>query len=320
MHLDRRHLDKFSRIFSCRLQSERYCIMRRTGFSFCSTICFGAVAALGVLSPAVVRSATITLPAVADTTILPGANQLRTFGGAPTFAVGQLSNVDSQRSILRFDVSSLSGQYSSIDSITLRLFFSSKAGTNERRTEVYEIAAANAAWVEGTNVGGGVNKTGASWLNMSQDTAPGGGSSTPPINQIPWIGGSGLATAGTAYNSTLLASQNFLIAPAADTSIDFVLANVDLTDRVDDWIVLMPGFLLFDSLLANAGTGLERIVYHSKEATTPSLRPELIVEYQAVPEPNSMLLAACGLLMVTGYRWRKGNLQRRCAVRSQGRH
>ena len=297
--------------------------MRRTGFSFCSTICFGAVAALGVLSPVVVRAATVTLPVIADTTILAAANQDRNFGGAATFAAGQINNATPQRSLLRFDLSSLAGQYSSVDSITLRLFFSTKDGVNERRTEVYEVAAANTAWVEGTNVGGTASKTGASWLNMSQTH---NGTSVPPINQVPWVGGSGLATAGTAYNSTLLASQNFLTAPTANSAIDFSVDgnSVNLTTLVDNWVVSMPGLLLLDSLLSNASGGtaglFERVGFHSKEATTASLRPELIVEYQAVPEPHSMLLAASGLIMVTGYRWRKGNLRRRCAVRLLGRH
>jgi hypothetical protein len=242
------------------------------------------------------NAATITLPAAADTTILPGANADRNFGGAATFATGQLNSTSPQRSVLRFDLSGLSGQYSSIDSITLRLYVSSKDGALERNTEAHEITAANAAWVEGTNVSGTTSKTGASWLNMSQTHLA---SNQPPANQIPWVGGSGLATAGTAYNSTLLASHTFAAASilASGTPIDFGFdgVNVNLTTLVDGWIVSMPGLLLFDSLLSNAGNNFDRVNFHSKEATTASFRPELIVEFQPVPEPQSVLLTIFGV-------------------------
>ena len=133
-----------------------------------------------------------------------------------TYWCGYISN-DIEKSLYRFDLSSMVGAYTDINSISLTLHFPwndiSVAGT----ISVYTISQANAAWGE----------TQATWNNLYT-----GGPA--------WAGSAGLSTATTDYDPTALATWSFDPATTPNGDTVFTLGSGSLgsvKDLVDLWSV-----------------------------------------------------------------------------------
>ena len=202
------------------------------------------------------------------------------FGGCQDLSVGRASGA--HRSILSFDVSALSGQYSSIDSVTLRLVSSFDASsTTTLTTQVYAVTAANQNWVEGVGNCNSNQDPGTTTWNEKQ------------LGSTPWAGSGGLSTPGVDYDPTLLGSASFTSVPdnlpnSGDViDIVFTGSSAELTALIDQWLVdnvdlarPNPGLLLFDPDGSLNPTGpIERTLYHSRETATPGFEPQLIVGY-----------------------------------------
>jgi len=238
-------------------------------------------------------AASISLTATGDNTILDGSLDDDNYGDF-VIASGTAGSL-TQRSILRFDVSALDGLYSTIDSITLRLFYwddsSPGFGTEEVTTNVHAITAANRAWIAGTSTGGaGAGES--TWNNLAHSATP-------------WAGSAGLSTAGTDYDSTVLGSQTIDLSdlPAAGTAFDFTFTGTSaaLTALIDTWMVdnvdnsqANPGLLMRDPDPTFDLGERNRFVASSMEDANAALRPELIVNYTVIPEPATMSLLALG--------------------------
>jgi hypothetical protein len=236
----------------------------------------------------------MTFTAAGDNTILNGSLANDNYGNFNPISSGTVANY-TQRSILRFDVSALDGLYSSVDSITLRLFYADDttagAGTAVVTTDVHAITAANRAWIEGTSVGGA--GTGEStWNNLSH-------------NATSWAGSAGLGTAVTDYDSTVLGSETIDLSnlPAAGTAFDFTFTGTSaaLTALIDTWMVDNvdnsqdnPGLLLRDPDPVLAAGQFNRVTSHSTEYADAALHPQLIVNYTAIPEPSTTALLGLG--------------------------
>ncbi len=248
---------------------------------------FGWLAALAA-AVLPVHAATITFTATEDNTILNGNLVNTNYGSNNPISSGTVLTL-TQRSILRFDVSALDGLYSSIDSITLRLYYgddsSTGAGTAEVTTDVHAITAANRAWVEGNST----------WNNLAR-------------NSTPWAGSAGLGTAGTDYDSTVLASSTIDLSnrPAAGTAIDFTFTgtNAALTALIDAWMAdnvdnsqANPGLLLRDPSPTFDNTR-NRFTASSTEDANAALHPQLFVNYTVIPEPSAALLGGIGCLLL----------------------
>jgi hypothetical protein len=227
-------------------------------------------------------------------------------GGGPRLSVGLSGNADN-RSIIDFDLSPLAGQYSAIQSMTMRFTYDRFGQTLDYTKafdiDVHKITSANADWVEGTgtNSGGAADDTGSTWRHKNRQISP-----TPSVD---WAGGDGttanggLEFSGVDYEATVLASLNTgTTLPADGDTIDFNFSGTteDLTLLMDSLIADQSGFLLLTQT-----TGLtinqDRMRFNSREAANAALRPQLIVEFAAVPEPGAIaiwLILGLGTIVV----------------------
>lgn len=201
------------------------------------------------------------------------------FGGRTDFAVGEQlssSQLHPRRALLRFDVTSLAGQYASINSVTLRLTISSNAsgaGAGSDVIQLFREAPANAGWVEGTQANG-FELGSSSWNNRNESGTP-------------WAGSVGSGTAGTDYLAPVLASVGFDDTTSTGITLDFVFNDVSF---LPTWISGSNAGLLMrlpDDSLANIDRAL---FFDSSEAGTVANRPQLIIDYTAAPEPSALAL------------------------------
>jgi len=214
------------------------------------------------------------------------------------------------KGLIRFDVSALNGQYTAINSVTLRLYVETPdAGGGT--FDVQRISDYNSVWSEGTHCGGLLwgpndgNRT--SWEYVY-------GSSQP------WAGSMGGETAFSDYDFPALAT---VTAPgggwAANQAVDISLP----VDLIDDWCVATPfalgngaGDWWFDPSggtpshpgdesanegLFLASTSAEANYFWASGAATDAYHPELIVDYEpssggVVPEPAAVGMIGLALL------------------------
>lgn len=260
-----------------------------------------ALALIFALHAGAATTVTLDHQVVEDNTLISGGIADRNFGGAGTFSAGTLTSTNEQVAILRFNVSALDGLYTAgtgITAITLRLYYAADGGTGqgtaEVTTNVYAITSANRGWVEGNANGVAISGT-SNWddrVRVSED----------------WAGSTGLRTAGTDYNTTLLSSATVNLStfrPAAGDVVDFTFtgSNAALTALIDSWMVdnvdfsrTNAGLLLRDPDPVFSGSLRNRMTFNSSEATESAFRPQLIISY--VPEPSTALLGALGLLVL----------------------
>jgi len=178
------------------------------------------------------------------------------------------------RSLIRFDLSSLAGQYSLITEIQLNLIpLASSPSSNTLL--LHEVSSANGDWAARS----------ASWNYKNQDTT------------TAWSGGEGLGTSG--YGATLANVPwtsgdlpNPIIFTIADPSTATALVN-DFTDGMNE------GFIITSTKDVDGGGGL--LFLDGTEYPSASLQPTLAVTYTVVPEPSATLMLI-GSLAVFGQR------------------
>lgn len=199
-----------------------------------------------------------------------------------------------RRSLIKFDLTSLAGQASSIQSVTLRFVSNALAGSGT--VDLFRVASANGNWVEGTGVATGNNGSGSStWSSKIQDSAS-------------WAGGtSGMSVPSTDYLSSPVSSvsYNSSTTHAGDT-VDFVFND---TSFITAWIAGdNPGLFLRQ---ADESQAQNWISFYSSEtgvnypyaSSSITLRPSLIVNYTAVPEPSCAVLLVLGMGLLARRRW-----------------
>ena len=203
------------------------------------------------------------------------------YGGRNEILLGPMGSGKQRAGVIRFDVTSLAGQYQTIDSMKLRFWVFRTAANGTYNLNL--LREGNANWVEGSS--NGAPETGAASWNYRQ------------YNTLQWLGGtSGARLAADIYGA--MGSMTLNAATPVGTMVEITLdpsalaSNVDtLTEVVDLWTQ--------NSGADNAGIqiygGSGQWGVDSSESTTASARPELVVEY-TIPEPATLALAAVGLL------------------------
>ncbi|MCH2581831.1 MAG: hypothetical protein MK133_11640, partial [Planctomycetes bacterium] len=211
------------------------------------------------------------------------------FGSCPTIE----SNEGARIGLIRFDVSALEGQFTEIESVTLRLCRQNAPATGG--TAAYRLAAANSAWREGGNCGGtvlGGNRHEATWTHLADyggfPAAPASWASRTPGPTTAGIDYDGLEL-GSEDNDVSAAGEEFDIELGGD--LDALLTDWAAAPTIDgctdrggnpcwtaDWNWAQPAPESANSGLLLRGFDGTTHSFHSSEADA-ALRPELIVTY-----------------------------------------
>lgn len=220
----------------------------------------------------------------------PGTGfQNENMGARNATQLGNASPISTRRVILRFDVSSLAGLYSSIDSATITLRKANgPTGGGTDSADMYAISDSNAGWVEGVGSFTPASNDGSSsWVSSASPTA--------------WVGGGGGGTLGALQDSIANVSGN----DAANTFYVFTLDP----SLVDHWITTANAGVVIKegNEIDGAGSGTDlQIEFYSAQfgaiADAP-VRPKLEVSYsEAIPEPASLSLLGLASLLMVGCR------------------
>lgn len=214
------------------------------------------------------------------------------FGSRANFFVAD-TPTETDNSLIRFDITSMAGNFTSIDSVTLRLYYAGANPPSEMGLiEVFELDPANAAWIEGT--GNGTHQSGsATWNELQRGFQ--GNNIAPNGSGTVWAGGSnGAGVSGTDHSALSLATYSVLGTEATNTATDFVFND---TSMIADWVAgTNAGLVLKSTGFDNSGFS-----WHSSDAGN-AFHPELIIEFSSVPEPSGALLA---LVVLSGLTFRR---------------
>ena len=185
--------------------------------------------------------------------------------GGTRISVGKSGGVFA--GLITFDLSSLAGQYTEVNSITLRMMLqggSAHVG-NARKITLHRIVDGNGGWVQGVGTGGAAT-TGVATINWKA------------FQQTFWSGGGGsFINPGVQFDTNELASIT-VDHNQYGTAHDFVFTG-DLTALVDTWSGNQGsngGLAVYSDDLQSAGYVMH---FDSSEQTNP---PLLTVNYSLV--------------------------------------
>jgi len=223
----------------------------------------------------------------AQATSIYSGNPTGTAGksGEPAVGFSHLFGQSETRGLIRFDLSSLAGQYGTITSVSLQLE-TAQINTDPKylpngTVNAYAILPADTSWGQLT----------ASW-------------NYPNVATQPWAGAVGVSTAGTDYNPTLLGS--FTYNSLGTYTLNFTgLNSAQLTSLITSWTEANnPGLLLIDPVSTDAYV---RFVGTS-ETYGPSFythSPKLTITYNPAysgTDANGLIYTAVnGQVTITGY-------------------
>jgi len=227
--------------------------------------------------------------------------ELINYGGLTWFGANEPA---SARGLLRFDVSSLAGQFNEVISIELRLYQTD--GLADVNVAAYEISDANSNWQEGVDIGS-LSSFGGYWNRTTWATK------LRDLTDESWAGAPGLTTAGIDYDPIPLVTttssgggwmsfhftgdlmglmDDWVLSSSQDTVI-YGLNIGNFADPEEFTVVDNPGLLLIADGLVQWSSG------------EGDFSPELIV---TIPEPATMSLLALGACLPLFRRKRRQGL------------
>lgn len=185
----------------------------------------------------------------------------------PTFNYGTLpaaSVAATVKSLYKFDLSTIPAGAVCLSAI-LSLYVVTPSTAYPFTATIYSIAAANAAWIEGTLLGALALAGEPCWNALAADGA--GGVTTP------WAGSAGLSTAGVDYEVAPLGSFSGDRADPAGTEYAAALTPA----RVQGWFGAIN--TNYGVVAIMVGSGASGALAFSEYATAAQ-RPKLVVTYQ----------------------------------------
>lgn len=255
---------------------------------------------------------TLNYTGAEDTHLIEAFNDPRNqnFGARTDMSIGNggVNAFGRAHALVRFDVSSLAGQFASIDAAKVRLYYAGTPSLSAGSFSAYQVSAANTGWVEGPGAGSVASNQfpgSSTWAERLRGTQ--GSNGTP--NGTPWASGThvwptngGLSIPPTDHISSAIATAAFTGTELATTSVDLVLNNMS---AVVDWINGTNSGLV---LKPDTPTDLGGVKWYTSEAIGlgagfAQYHPELIIDYTAIPEPASLtLLVMSSLALLCGRR------------------
>lgn len=217
----------------------------------------------------------------------------KNYGRSTSLTLGKGSNGEERKALLRFDVSALANFEGTITSVTLTLTAISQQaaisnGNTTLQLNLYQIADANAGWVQGN--GQGSSELGSASYNYKA------------IATTTWAGSAGLGTPGTDYVDSVIDGTHTVY---GGTSITPTQYSWELpVSLLQSWISgTNAGLLLtvtgFDDLELKDIVG-----FASNRYTNIDYRPMLTITYTPVPEtPLAGVLPLLGVYAL--YRMRR---------------
>jgi hypothetical protein len=221
-----------------------------------------------------------------------GDSQINTGGNSVILSGGANSHV-----LLKFDVSSLAGQ-GTIQSATLRLYQRNQGGFGGDFTfpfNVYQVSDANAGWQQGGSAYAAALPGEVCWDYLSYDaTTPtewaGAG---PYTNAEPTHGNRGVSVAGTDFDATALAIENYSQDTTGVSNGHEFSINIPVS-TINHWISGPNAGMMIMADVAQAGSGYAS--FFSSDEATIALRPALDITFVPEPATGAMLLIGSGLL------------------------
>jgi len=248
--------------------------MKKKRFLFPVILGILAIASFATSANAV----TLIVNPTADTYLRSSENQA--YGGAAQILAGSHSTLNGLTNLFRFDLSALPTSGITIDSVTLTLTSNASGSGTAVTLHVFELAAANASWVEGTANGAVVAGDASALYRVNQTTA--------------WAGGatSYARTAGTDYVNTSLASFTGNASTIGTGTLGFTSTGAFSTT-----VATFAGANLNLWVGTPTLTGANDFFrISSKEASATAT--SLVINYTAIPEPSTYALLGMGLIGV----------------------
>ena len=216
------------------------------------------------------------------------------YGSYATNGVGSMPWANKNnpvRSIMRWDLSAMAGQYRDINAMSLTLYDSSSGLGTSGTVYVYALNPTNAEWVEGTQNDHSTETGSSCWDYTRYDTDA-------------WAGTAGAGPAGDTgtpnddYDYIALGTYSW--SGRTNAGVDISLtghAGLSLTDLVDQWSgdqAYNAGLILKADAGSEASLG-DRFAWRSADWTEISQRPLLTIDFY-VPEPTTLVLLGAGAL------------------------
>ncbi len=211
------------------------------------------------------------------------------FGARTQFYVRDHSAV-TENTVMRFDVTSLAGEYETINSVVLRVYLGA-VPPDDGTVSLSLLVAANQGWVEGAGVASDVSNYfpgTVTWNEIQRGTQTGAGA--PNGSGEEWAGGNTGGGAAADQDATV-ATVTISGTELAGSYIDFVFTD---TAFMKNWVSGdNPGFVLTSN-----GIDAGSLVINSSEAADQGVRPELRIDYDPIPEPIPGILGGLAWMLL----------------------
>ena len=230
----------------------------------------------------------ITYQGTRDTTIdatsisYVGSSANQNYGGRDYLAVGrnvQFGFFGPQRTLISFNINSITNKYNLINSITFRFFPSLvflPGSITSNTISVYELTDANNGWIEGNEfesiLGGDPDVGMVTWNNKIEGFES-------------WAGSIGVSSPGIDYWDVVLDSSTFDSSTAVETPYDFVITGQAANDLVQSWLTTPDNGIILVSGDDTYHSHTTIIRFWSSESTNINYRPELIIDFIPALEP-----------------------------------